>query len=311
MYKKLAAIGAIAALTAGAAVAGPSASNFKPENKLGPNYWNAKSAIDNNLETAWQVPGDSANAGEWVMLDVPAGTVDKIAIFPGWGASEEIFADYARVKEIKVEVFCCTGDEKMTSLYTGTFPVQDKAELQLIDVEDTRVGNDLGMGGKVKFTVTAFYEGRDFPNLAVSEILVHLKPYDAVAEIDASLSDDGTNILPNMQDDNPMTYWAGPADSTITFEASGYGVSGVLIQPGPATHARPKRVKVTANDKVLESTLENNANAQYVPVPSIMGYTGSAWGEISVEILEVYPGSVNAEVAIAEFKAQATSYDGF
>ncbi len=311
MYKKLAAVGALAALTAGVAYAAPEASHFKPENKLGPNYWNAKSAIDNNLETAWQVPGDSANTGEWLMLDVPASTVDKVAIFPGWGASEETFADYARVKEVKIEIFCCTGDEKMTSLFSGTFPVEDKAELQVIDIDDTRVGNDLGMGGKVKLTVTGFYEGRDFPNLAVSEVLVQLATYDAAAEIDASLADDGTHILPNMQDDNPATFWAGPADSTITFEASGYGIAGVLIQPGPATYARPKRVRVTANDKVLESDLQNDASPQFVPVPSIMGYTGSAWGEISVEILDVYPGSTNAEVAIAEFKPQATSYDGF
>jgi len=302
----------IAALIAFSApvLAGPEASNFRPENKKGANYWSAKAAIDGNMETAWQVPGDSANTGEWVRYDVPAGTIDKIAIYPGWGKSEETFADYARIKSVKVEVFCCTGDDKQNLLYTTELQVEDKPELQVLDIEDTKLGNEMGFGGKVKITITGFYEGRDFPNLAVSELLIHMKPYDAASVISEISGESGSNLRDMMQDDDPRTFWAGPADASFTFEASGYGVSAVAIQPGPASHARPKVVKVTANDRSVTSTLENNDQVQYAPVPSIMGYTGSAWGDVKVEILEVYPGGV-PEVAIAEFKAQATNYDGF
>jgi len=292
-------------------LAAPEASSFRTENKLGANYWNAKSAIDGKMDTAWQVPGDSANKGEWVMFDVPKGTVDSVAIFPGWGMSEEKFADYARIKAVKVEIFCCTGDEKQTLLGTHELQLVDKAEMQVLDIEDTAVGNDMGFGGKVKITVTEFYEGRDFPNLAVSEMLIHMKPYDAAGVIEDIGGTLASNPKENMQDDDPRTFWAGPADASITFEASGYGIAAVAIIPGPATHARPKVVKVTANDRSTTSTLENSDKLQYAKVPTIMGYTGSAWGEITVEIVEVYPGSGNAEVGITEFKPQATNYDGF
>jgi len=292
------------------ALAAPEASSFRPENKRGANFWSAKSAIDGNLDTAWQVPGDSANKGEWVMYDVPQGTVDKIAIFPGWGISEENFADYARIKAVKIEVFCCTGDEKMTPLHTSELVVQDKAELQVLELEDVSIGNDLGFGGKVKITVTDYYEGRDFPNLAVSELLVHMKPYDAASVISEISGESEGHLRDLMQDDDPRTFWAGPADSSFTFEASGYGVSAVAIQAGPASNARPKVVKITANDRSVTTTLENNDQVQYAMLPSIMGYTGSAWGEVTVEILEVYPGG-SPDVAIAEFKARATNYDGF
>jgi hypothetical protein len=312
MRRNLSAFLALAAVIGIPAVvsAAPESSHFKPDNRQ-PNLWNVKSAIDGDLETAWQLPGDSPNSGEWVKIDVPAGTVDKIGIYPGWGQSEETFADHARVKKIDVEIFCCTGDEKMASLYTGSFDVADKAEMQLIDIPDTKLGNEMGFGGKVKLTVKEFYEGRDYPNLAVSELLVVMGEYDAAAEISEITGEADGHPRIDMQDDNPGTFWAGPAESSITFEASGFGVSSVGIQPGPATHARPKRVKVTANDRSLETDLQNSGDLQFAQIPSIMGYTGSAWGDITVEILEVYPGSSSPEVAIAELKPKATNYDGF
>ena len=138
MRRNLSALIALAAVIGVPAMvsAAPESSNFKPDNRQ-PNLWNVKSAIDGDLESAWQLPGDSPNKGEWVKIDVPQGTVDKIGIYPGWGKSDETYADYARIKKIDVEVFCCTGDDKMNSLYTGSFDVADKPEMQIIDIEDT------------------------------------------------------------------------------------------------------------------------------------------------------------------------------
>jgi hypothetical protein len=42
-----------------------------------------------------------------------------------------------------------------------------------------------------------------------------------------------------------------------------------------------------------------------------VGYTGSAWGEVKVKILETYPSSSSESVGIAEIKLKATNYDGF
>ena len=48
------------------AFAGAKASKFKPEHRKGANYWNAQSAVDNNPDTCWMVPGESPNRGEWI-----------------------------------------------------------------------------------------------------------------------------------------------------------------------------------------------------------------------------------------------------
>ena len=50
---------------------------------------------------------------------------------------------------------------------------------------------------------------------------------------------------------------------------------------------------------------------QFFELPSIVGYTGSAWGSVTVKVLESYPGSSSDSVAITEVKLKATNYDGF
>jgi len=284
------------------AEAKPEASSFKKENRLGPNHWNAKSAIDNDLETCWQVPGDSPNTDEWIAFDIPKGNVDAIKVYPGWGKSEETYTDYARIKKAQIEILCCTDDEKMSSLFTAEINVEDKAQHQVIDLEDTAVGNDL-FGGKLRLTVKEFYPGRDYPNLAISELLIMMKEFDAATKIT------GVDAPESMMDDNARTVWTGPADASMMLEADGFGLASVMIQSGAAPNARVKRLKVTANDRSMEHELADNGDVQYVSIPSIMGYTGSAWGEVEVQIMEVYPGD-SPEVGIAELKLRATNYEG-
>ena len=284
------------------AEAKPEASSFKKENRLGPNHWNAKSAIDNDLETCWQVPGDSPNTDEWIAFDIPKGNVDAIKVYPGWGKSEETYTDYARIKKAQIEILCCTDDEKMSSLFTAEINVEDKAQHQVIDLEDTAVGNDL-FGGKLRLTVKEFYPGRDYPNLAISELLIMMKEFDAATKIT------GGDAPESMMDDNARTVWTGPADASMMLEADGFGLASVMIQSGAAPNARVKRLKVTANDRSMEHELADNGDVQYVSIPSIMGYTGSAWGEVEVQIMEVYPGD-SPEVGIAELKLRATNYEG-
>ena len=84
--------------------AGAKGSAFRKETKLGANYWAASQAVDGKLETAWMVPGESSNKGEWIEIDIPQGTVDKIAIFPGFNKSEETWGDYPRIKQMRVDI---------------------------------------------------------------------------------------------------------------------------------------------------------------------------------------------------------------
>ena len=88
----------------GLAFAGARVSAMKVDQKLGKNFYNGAAAIDGKLETAWTVPGESENKGEWIEIEIPRGDVDKIVIFPGFGKSEELYHDFGRIKQVRADV---------------------------------------------------------------------------------------------------------------------------------------------------------------------------------------------------------------
>jgi hypothetical protein len=296
------------------AFAGATASKFKPEHRKGANYWNAQSAIDGKLETCWMVPGESPNRGEWIELDLPKSTVDKIGMVVGWAESEETFADYARVKAVKIDAFSLNDRQELSPRGSANAQFQDDMAMQVIDIDDLQVGEDL-FGGKLRINVADIYDGRDYPNMAISELLVYLAEFDTKMKApefsDLSSSPAGANLAELALDEDEKTFFATALEGGfIQVEASGFGVSSLGIKPGPKTHARPKKVKVTANNRELIHELEDTQDVQWVMVPSITGYTGGAFGEIKVEFLEVYPGD-DPNVAIAEIYGRATNFEGF
>jgi hypothetical protein len=275
--------------------------------------WSGQSAIDNDPATAWMVPGESQNTGEHITIQVPKGNVNGVSLWAGFGQDETTYADYARLRNIRIDALCCEGDENMTTLSSTTVELADENRLQFVDLEDFAIGNEFGFGGLVRITVESVYEGMDYTNFAVSEVRVVMAEFDLPAfSIPEATGDDIDHLSDQLNDGNARTYWASPVDgASIGVRAGGYGLSSIGIQSGPTSHARPKRVRITANNRMVEHDLENNADVQYVEAPSITGYNGSAWGTVSIEILEVYPGSSAAEVAIAEISLRATNFDGF
>ncbi len=293
----------------GAALAGATASDFKPERKLGANYWNANSALDGKLETAWMVSGESENKGEWVMIDLPKGKIDKIGIVNGFLRDADTFADYARVKEVRVEIFQYSDSQELepvTGQSTAVFA--DTSDYQIVDIDDLEITSE--GGGKVKITVRDIYPGRDYPNLAVSELKVYLTEFEVATSIVDISDESGDHSRLDLVDDSARTFWAGDAaGASISFEVPGYNLSQVGVQPGPSSYARPKKIRINGNGLQTEHELKNSADVQWFDIPTVSGYNG-AWGTISMEILEVYPGS-NPQVAIAELDLKASSYDGF
>ena len=159
------------------ASAGYEASSFKKESNLGKNYWNAASALDSKMDTCWMVDPEQNNNGQWIALDTPAGTIDKISVVIGWMKNDETFGDYARLKVVKIEVFDnAAGSLKLLAESTQTF--EDKPGWQVIDLPDTKVGGEVS-GGRVKFTVVDTFPGKDFPHLAVSEVRAHMLEFPA------------------------------------------------------------------------------------------------------------------------------------
>lgn len=294
--------------------AGFDVSSFKKEDKLGKSYWDAPSALDSNPETCWQVDPEAENVGQWIQIDVPTAEVDKIAMIPGWAASEptDAFTDHARVKTAKAEIM-----DQATGKVIATYPLAfaDKAEMQVVDIPDTKVGGELS-GGRIRITITEVYKGQDYPNLAVSEVLVHLKEFPA-ASLSISTPPDseaGTNIGDNATDGNVKTFWAAEGSTaTMGLKAPGYGLASISIQSGPKAFARPKTVEITANGTTISRVLPDKPGiAQSLLLPALVGYTGGAWGEVMLKIVDVYPGDVAANgVAIAEIKVSAGSIEEF
>jgi hypothetical protein len=297
------------------AYAGYEASSFKREDKLGKNYWNAASALDAKMDTCWMMEPEQDNVGQWLAIDVPAGTeVDKLGAVIGWAKNDESFKDFGRLKTVTVEIFNMVGTAS-TQLATAEVSFEDKTGWQILDLPDTKIPGE-GTGGRIKVTVKAFYPGVDFPHLAVSELRVQLKEFDAAtfelsrpfdSEVEANPGSDAV-------DANPKTFWAasGPT-ANFAVRAKGFGMSSLVITNGPKTHARPKVVEVTANQSTITYTLDDKPTAtQSIILPYLSGYTGGAWGEVNVKILESYPGDVATNgVAIAELKVMAGSVEEF
>ncbi len=295
------------------AEAGYGVSSFKKENQLGKNYWNAASALDSKPETAWMVDPEQNNNGQWLELDVPTGTdVDKLGVMIGWGKDDETFSDYARLKAAKVEIFDVSGGVP-TLVNTADVTFEDKSGWQVVELPDTKIA---GINGKVKVTVVDTYPGKDFPGLAVSEVRVHLKEFPAetfaiTRPFDAETPGHGGE---NVMDGDPKTYWEAPGTTaTFGFRANGYGLSSLGIQSVAKGNARPKTLEITANQTTTREVLPDKpGELQWVLLPCLVGYTGGAWGEIQVKIVDVYPGEDPMKgVAIAEMKAMAGSIEEF
>lgn len=285
------------------ALAGGRVSAFKAENKLGTNYWNVQSALDGKTETAWMVPGESANKGEWLEIDLPTGEVDKISIYPGYGKSTETWTDYPRVKTLRVDVYAINDTDDTQQVGSTTVEVADKAEVQLIDVPDVKTG---AMGGRARLVVLDVYPGDDYPNLAVSEAAIILKEIDGKATLTEVSSEDGKDAL---MDGDPKTVWKADAAS-FTLTSTGFSLSSVGFQNGGKDWARPKTVSISVGP-VSKTTELPDAPEAWAPIPVFNGFNGGGFGDVVVEVKDVYPGAKNPQVALGELKVRATTYSPF
>ncbi len=290
-------------------------SSFKKETRQGANAWNAASALDSDMATCWQLDPEQENAGAWFEVDLPRGEVDKLGMVIGWEKDAESFKDYARIKTVRVEVFGTEEDEAARVLEQNlTF--EDKPGWQTLDLPDTKVGGEMS-GGKIRITVTEAYPGQDYPNLAVSEVLIHLKEQDIGSGSIKMKTPPATSAAGKdaglMTDGDAKTFWAAAAAGEALFEvrAEGFGTSSIGIVPGPAAYARPKTVEITANEITVKRELPDKAGeTQWILLPAVVGYTGSAWGPVKVRVVDTYPGKTDQAVAITDVKMKFTNYEG-
>jgi hypothetical protein len=299
------------------ALAGFNVSSYKVESRISQeSRFNAAAALDGDPTTAWMVDPSQVNEGQWIELEVPKGKVDKIAVIVGWAQSDETWSDYARVAEATIEVFDTTGDRNVVHTSTATF--EDKRGAQFVDLPEVPIGDEF-TGGIVRLTVTKVFDGKDYSHLAMGEMLVYMEEFDAqminISTPPSSEMDDHDGS--QMVDDNLRTFWASdgkPADGSVTFAVKGgrYSVSSLGLTPGPKNFARPKVIKVTqSNVTRTYDVADTPGKAQWFALPPIVGYTGSGFGEVTVEIVEVHGAGEGVGVAIAELKFRATMLEAF
>jgi hypothetical protein len=295
------------------AYGGAIVSAFKKETKRGANFYNAQSAIDGDPSTCWMVPGESENKGEHITIDVPKSTIDRVGMIVGWDRDEETFTDYVRVKKVRMEVLSYGDTNELTVVAQKDVEFADTSEYQFIDIDDIEVGQDLA-GGKVRFTITEVYEGRDYPNFGISEIALGLKEFDAPAKISDVSGETQDNVSGYLSDGNASTFWSAEAEGA-NFVVAGFdhSISSIGIElPKSKDFARPKKVKVSVQGVSSEYELADKGGVQWVQVPPVMGYTGGGFGEIVVDVMETYPGTTHADqVAVAGVTAKASAYQGF
>lgn len=313
MNRRVLLVTTIAVMLPMAAYAGAKASAFQKETKLGTNYWNAGSAIDGKPETAWMVPGESANRGEWIELDVPGGTVDKLTVMIGYAKNDETFKDYARIKQARVDMFNLDDNQTPVQVGTANVTFEDKAGLQTVDLPDTKVGGDL-FGGKVRISVMDIYPGDDYPNLGISEVSVVMGEFDTATKITASSGEGAGHAKDLAIDEDAKTFWTLPAaGASFTIDGSGFGISSVQFTAPTKefkAYSRPKTVEITINGLTRQTVLADSTAPQSALVPAFNGYTGGATGELEVKIIDTYPGT-STDIAIASLKSRATNASAF
>lgn len=298
----------LALLVSSTAFAGARQSAFKVDSNKGKNYYSATAAIDGKVETAWLVPGESENKGEWMEIGLPRGNVDKIAVVGGNAASEKAWTDYPRLKQVRIDIYSMDDEEAEKQVGSTTLELADKPGWQTLDLPDVKLGDTM-FGGRLRMTVLELYPGEDFPNLAVAEFKAILKEFDIpvkITEAGAALEGHDT---PLMLDANPKTFYATAAEGA-TFSLENSGLAQVGFISAGKDYARPKKVEIKCGTVTATTELadELKGGVVWAEVPAFNGYTGGGFGTPTVTILEVYPGT-NPQLGIAEMKALATNAD--
>jgi hypothetical protein len=237
------------------------------------------------------------------------GELDKIGMMPGFAKTPETWSDYPRIKKVKIVVYEIDDERNEKQVGTAEAEFQDKKEWQVVDLADIKIGSGM-FGGKARITIDDFYKGDDYPNCAVSGVLLYMKEMDATPTILSASGESAGHPKDSLKDANPKTFWAADATGAqVTFEASGYGVSRIGLVPGrPATPSQegPARDEPAARRSY---DLPNAPGTQWLEVPATTGYTGSAWGQVTLDFLEVWPGT-KPEIALGDLDVEATSYEG-
>ncbi len=308
---------ALALLLPGTALAGATASSELKDSWGESTKTSAQAVVDGDPATAWVEGNEAEGVGEWIELDLPRGVLTSFTVLAGMGPDAEAYQRYARPKQIDIDIFSLDDAQNRVQVKQVTHTFEDAYGPVKIEVGECKIGQEL-WGGKAKFTIRSVYKGTDFDTLtAISELEATFQEQDAyTAILEVSSADDQKDHL---ADDKTSTAWVadGGAEEWVSFEAVDWSISSLGIFPGHgssssnfAAYARPKTIEITVNMQTFTHELEDKREMQWIPFPVNGGYNGSAYGEVRVQVKDVYPGSSKSQVAISEIKLRAINYGG-
>ena len=304
-------------LVPGLALAGATASSELKDSWGESGKQSANAAVDNDVATGWVEGNEGDGVGEWIELDLPRGTLISFTIHPGMGPDDTQFQRYARPQQVDIDIFSLDDMQTPKQVKQITHTFEDAFGPVTIETEELQVGEEL-WGGKAKITIRSIYPGTDFDTLvAISEIRATFKeddrPKPVVIEVSSNAAEQG-----KLCDEKNNSAWIaeGGAEEWVTIEAPDWSISSVGIFPGNASsssswaaYARPKTIEVRVNMDTLTLTLEDKKEMQWFELPISGGYNGSCYGEVRLQVTDVYPGT-RSEVAIGEVDIRAINYGG-
>ena len=111
------------------------------------------------------------------------------------------------------------------------------AAMQIIDIPDIKTGE--GLYRNVRLTVEEIYEGEDFPSLAVSEVGILMKEFDARVTISAASAEVAGKGKELATDENPKTAFATQAGAEkdpvcVVAKQTGHYMGNVTVAPSSA-----------------------------------------------------------------------------
>ena len=276
----------------------------------------ANAVCDNDPATGWVEGNEGDGVGEWIQLDLPRGTLLSFTVQPGMGPDDAEFQRYARPQQIDIDIFSLDDMQQPKQVKQVTHTFEDAFGPVTIEVGELAVGEEL-WGGKAKITIRSIYPGTDFDTLvAISEIRATVKEMDieTIVAIENSTGDASKAV--DKRDNTPWIAEGG-AEEWITVEAPDWSISSLGILPGNASsssnysaYSRPKVIEVRVNMDTYTIELADKKETQWFELPISGGYNGSCYGEVRLQVKEVYPGTSHPEVAISEVRLRAINYGG-
>ncbi len=268
---------------------------------------NANSAVDGDPSTAWIEGAESDGVGEWIEVDLPRGTLLAFEITGGMGPDADAYERYSRPKDIEIDIYSLDDAQNPQAIKQVTHTFEDKYGPATIDVGELGIGGEL-WGGKAKLTIRSTYPGTDFDSLvAIAEIRSVFKEQPCPTQaIEVSSNADKKDLL---VDEKTSTTWvaAGGAEEWFTVEAPDWSIASVGIYVGSGSHSKPKTIELKCMMETITLELEDTKDWQWFALPSFGGYNGSAYGEVRMQVKELYPGG-SGQVGIGEVQLRAINY---